>query len=164
LLKDLRVLTPNMLWTGKEFLSMPLREGEKLATSDFGMHPTKRWEHVNNLAANFWRRWGMEYVATLQPRNKWAKEERSFVPGDMVLVTDERDPPLCWPLGRIVKTFTGNDEVGRCVLVRTIRGEQKRPANKCRLLPTKTETFNPDVVMGGAQGDLRRVSRVLNQN
>jgi hypothetical protein len=73
---DLRALTPNMLLTGREFLSMPLAEEGIFATSDFGMHPTRRWEHVNNLAAMFWRRWRMEYVSTLQPRTKWAKEER----------------------------------------------------------------------------------------
>jgi hypothetical protein len=100
----------------------------------------------------------------LQPRNKWAKEERSFVPGDIVLVTDERDPPLLWPLGRIIKTFTGNDDVGRCVLVKTIKGDQKRPAIKCRLLPIRTDTFDPDTVMGGALGDQEVVSPAQDTN
>jgi hypothetical protein len=150
--KDLRALTPNMLLTGKPFMSMPLPEDTDLASSDFSMHPAKRWAHVSNLAANFWRRWRKEYVTTLQPRVKWAQEERSLKPGELVLVTDERDPPLKWPLGRILNIFTGNDDVSRCALVKTVHGERKRPTCKLRLLPIKTDSYDPDALLGGVVG------------
>jgi hypothetical protein len=150
--KDLAALTPNMLLTGKPFLSMPIPEETRLATGDFSMHPTKRWAHLNNITAIFWRRWKAEYVTTLQPRVKWAEEQRSLKEGDLVLVTDERDPPLKWPLGRILKIFPGNDKTTRVANIKTVHGEYKRPCIKLRLLPIKTETYDPGEVPGGATG------------
>jgi hypothetical protein len=142
-----------MLLTGKPFLSMPVPEETRLATGDFSMHPTKRWAHLNNLTAIFWKRWSKEYITTLQPRVKWADEQRSLKEGDLVLVTDERDAPLLWPLGRIIKIFPGNDKTTRVALVKTARGECKKPTVKLRLLPIKTSTYDPDEVLGGAPGD-----------
>jgi hypothetical protein len=55
--------------------------------------------------------------------------------GELVLVTDENKPPLKWALGRVEKIFTGNDSVGRAVLVKTETGSYKPPANKLRRLP-----------------------------
>jgi transposase InsO family protein len=155
--RDLCALTPNMLVTGKPFLSMPIPEETRMMTGDFSMHPTKRWAHLNNLAAIFWRRWTKEYVTTLQPRVKWAQEQRSLKEGDLVLVTDERDPPLSWPMGRILKIFPGNDKTTRVALLKTSRGECKRPTVKLRLLPIKTDTYDPDEVLGGAPVDPREV-------
>jgi hypothetical protein len=161
--KDLCALTPNMLLTGKPFLSMPVPDNTRLATGDFSMHPTKRWKHLNNLIAIFWRRWQKEYVTTLQPRVKWADEQRSLKAGDLVLVTDERDAPLTWPLGRITKIFPGNDFTTRVALVKTIRGEHKRPCVKLRLLPIKTDSYDPDFPLGGAPGDPTAVVPALRQ-
>ena len=48
---------------------------------------------------------------------------------------DENKPPLKWFLGRVEQIFTGNDSVGRAVLVKTETGSYKRPRNKLRRLP-----------------------------
>ncbi len=55
---------------------------------------------------------------------------------DMVLLVDERNAPLQWPIGRVTAVFPGNDGHVRAVNVRTQKGEYKRPAYKARKLPT----------------------------
>jgi hypothetical protein len=133
-----------MLVTGNNFMSLPLPVETKMKSADFSIHPTRLWAHLKNIAATFWRRWTKEYVSTLQTRVKWADEQRSLKAGDLVLVTDERDSPLTWPMGRIVKIHPGGDKVTRVASVRTVRGEYKRPTCKLRLLPIKTDTYDPD--------------------
>ena len=132
---DLTALTPNMIVTAKSFRPFPLAPPKKMKSSDMRIHPHDRWVYVQALAATFWERWSKEYVTTLQAREKWATERPELEEGELVLVTDENKPPLKWALGRVEKIFTGNDSVGRAVLVKTEIGSYKRPANKLRRLP-----------------------------
>jgi hypothetical protein len=132
---DLTALTPNMIVTGKSFRAFPLAQPKTMKTSDIRIHPHDRWVYVQTLVATFWQRWSKEYVTTLQAREKWATERPEMAEGELVLVTDENKPPLKWALGQIEKIFTGNDSVGRAVLVKTQAGSYKRPANKLRRLP-----------------------------
>jgi hypothetical protein len=89
-------------------------------------------------------------VTTLQAREKWATERPELEEGELVLVTDENKAPLKWQLGRVERIFTGNDDVGRAVLVKTETGSYKRPRNKLRRLPLyerpnkKDEEHAPD--------------------
>jgi hypothetical protein len=153
---DLVALTPNMLLTGKNFISFPLAPPKALSSADMTNRSHKRWMHVNNLASNFWKRWSAEYLTALQTREKWAEEKDNLIPGDLVLVADENYHPLLWPLGRIIKTFTGNDGIARAVLLKTAKGTYKRPATKLRLLPNQREN---KVLTTGDPGYATRFSR-----
>jgi hypothetical protein len=132
---DLVALTPNMIVTGKSFRPYPLAANKPMKAADMRIHPHDRWTYVQRLVETFWARWSKEYVTTLQAREKWATEKPELKEGELVLVTDENKAPLKWALGRVEKIFTGNDSVGRAVLVKTEIGSYKRPANKLRRLP-----------------------------
>ncbi len=133
---DLGALTPFMLLTKAQSASMPTLEHKTLPSTDLeGANPKKRWLDLRHISADFLKRWGREYLTTLQQRPKHTKEIPNLEVNDMVLVTDERLAPLHWPLGRVTHVFPGNDGQVRAVNVRTADGVYKRPAFKARKLP-----------------------------
>ena len=88
---------------------------------------------------DWWRTWSSEYLQTLQERSKWSEESRHIEINDIVLVSDENLPPSKWPLGRILKTFKGPDNLTRIVEVRTCTSILRRPIQKLILLKTNNE-------------------------
>ena len=85
----------------------------------------------------FWSIWRHDYLTSLQPRNKWQKPADSLKPNDMVFVVDDNTVPLKWPLGRVMKVFTGNDNIARVAEVRTKKWVGNRPVVKLRKLPSQ---------------------------
>lgn len=75
-----------------------------------------RWQRVNRLSEEFWRRWSTEYLKTLQRRPKWIKSKKNLEIGDLVLLK-EPSPPLQWKLARVIATHPGSDDVVRVVTV-----------------------------------------------
>ena len=90
----------------------------------------KRWRHVQYLAERFWRRWSREYIATIQQRQKWLKEQRNLQVDDIVLVCDDTSPRNFWPLGRVVEVTKGRDNLVRSATVKTRSSTLRRPVNK----------------------------------
>ena len=95
----------------------------------------------------FWARWKVEYLNTLQVRNKWNKPRRNLKPGGVVIVKDEDTPRNIWPLARIEETYPSNDGLVRKVRLRIadqninkygVRTKDQtfldRPVHKCVLL------------------------------
>ncbi|CAG7727780.1 unnamed protein product [Allacma fusca] len=76
---------------------------------------------------HFWKRWHREYLHTLQQRPKWATTTENVKTGTMVLIKDDRLPPMKWKLGRILETHPGKDGLVRVVTVKIEEGELKRP-------------------------------------
>lgn len=92
---------------------------------------------VDSLVQSFWKRWKLEYLNTLQVRNKWKKDSTPIKTGTVVLLQSENSAPLNWPLGIIEETFPGRDGVVRVVNVRTKTGTYRRPVVKVYPLPTQ---------------------------
>ncbi|GFW39216.1 DUF5641 domain-containing protein [Trichonephila clavipes] len=69
----------------------------------------KRWNLIQHLRSQFWKRWHLEYLNQLQQRTKWNKPRRNLKVNDMVLVKEDNLPPLQWSLGRVVQVFPGDD-------------------------------------------------------
>ena len=91
---------------------------------------------MKRLSSQFWKRWSLEYLTTLQNRRKWNREGKTALEvGNIVFITDETTPPLQWPLGRIIEAYRGKDNVCRVAKVKTARGEHVKPAIKLRKLP-----------------------------
>ena len=65
---------------------------------------------------------------------KWHTSSRNLKTGDMVLLSEDGMIPAKWPLGRVVATYPGSDDVVRVVSVKTATGTYKRPAAKVALL------------------------------
>ena len=62
------------------------------------------------LTDHFWRRWLREYVPALTEWRKWRTRSQTDAQiGDLVLVAEDNLPRGRWNLGRIVKTFPGDD-------------------------------------------------------
>lgn len=71
------------------------------------------------MADLFRKRWTEEYLPLIQEQ-RWSKVERSFAPGDIVLVVDSTAPRSSWLMGRILELKP--DAKG---LVRTVRLQTK---------------------------------------
>lgn len=127
---DLEALTPGHFLIGTPLNAIPDTEYQhKNITS------LKRWHLVQALFQSFWTRWQKEYITSLQQRHKWKTKGHKFDVGDLVLVAEDNTPPLHWPLGRIIKTFLGNDHVARVVELKTQKGTYNRPVIKLHPLP-----------------------------
>ena len=89
--RDMEPLTPNHLLLLRARPTLP---PATLSKQDiYG----RRWCQVQYLADVFWRRWIKEYLPSLQQCQKWNREQRNFVVGDIVLVLDDKTPQNSWP-------------------------------------------------------------------
>ena len=130
---DFRALTPGHFLIGAPLNALPDKQYDISKPN-----PQKRWQLVQCLTNHFWTRWRQEYLTTLQQRKKWQNEERNLAKGDLVLMTDENTRPLNWPLARVTKIFTGNDDQVRVVEIKTRDKFYVRPTVK--LIPLLTQS------------------------
>ncbi|XP_063240264.1 uncharacterized protein LOC134541050 [Bacillus rossius redtenbacheri] len=128
--KDFTPLTPGHFLTLEPLVTIPEPDLRQVK-----MNCLHRWQLVSRLHQDFWHRWHRDYLHTLQQRSKWQKRASGLAPNQMVLVKEDRLPPLQWPLGRIVDLHHGTDGVARVATVRTVTGTVKRPAVKLCPLP-----------------------------
>ncbi|GFU55641.1 integrase catalytic domain-containing protein [Trichonephila clavipes] len=122
--KDLQPLTPGHFLIGAPMASFP----EEVPSQPACLK--KRWNLIQHLRSQFWRRWHLEYLNQLQQRTKWNKPRRNLKVNDMVLVKEDNLPPLQWSLGRVVQVFPGDDGAVRVVDVKTQRGQFRRPITR----------------------------------
>ena len=91
----------------------------------------RRWRQVQYLADQFWKRWTLEYLQTLQTRQKWQSMRRNLSPNELVLLVDENLPRGQWQIGRITEVHPDRQGRVRQVSVRTGTGIiMKRPVTK----------------------------------
>ena len=60
----------------------------------------------------------------MQARKKWHQDKRNVSVGDVVLLKNVETHRNQWPLGRVIKTFPGKDNLVRKVEVR-VRKDDK---------------------------------------
>ena len=133
------VLTPAMILTQKAGAA-PVPEG----TFDLKDIYKKQWQHVQNLADAFWKRWRQEYLSALQVRKKWTHDKDNIKEGDVVLVKDELVKRNEWPIGLITKCIPSEDKKVRKVEVRvvkqgTVRVYQRPVTQLILLLPPNND-------------------------
>ncbi|GBN07296.1 hypothetical protein AVEN_160184-1 [Araneus ventricosus] len=126
---DISAITPGHFLIRSSLLDLPepTNAQPKLTLS-------VRWQTIQDQRKQFWSRWSREYLHHLQHRPKWASPKRYLQVDDLVLVQDPVSSPLHWILGRIVKTFPGQDARTRVVVVRTHDGEITRSISKISLI------------------------------
>ncbi|XP_050308278.1 uncharacterized protein LOC126744769 [Anthonomus grandis grandis] len=127
---DLAVLTPGHFLTMQPLSALP--------DPDFTNHNINRlsrWQLLQRIHRDFWNRWHREYLHTLQQRAKWLDPIGEVEIGTMVVVKNENLHPLQWLLGRIVELLPGRDNVPRVAVVKTTKGNFKRPLVKLCPLP-----------------------------
>lgn len=121
------------LSVGHILIGRPLTAPPEIPVDD-KCTPTQRWERVRHIGQQFWKRWSKEYLNTLMQREKWTKANENIKCGQLVYIVGEKTTPLSWPLGKVVATHPGRDNVVRVVSVQTGSGTYVRPVNKLVLL------------------------------
>ncbi|CAL8137402.1 unnamed protein product [Orchesella dallaii] len=129
---DLNVLTPGHFLIGERLTSVPDDPLIEIKENRLSI-----WQRQQQRVQHFWRRWRMEYLNTLQQRNKWFRTEDNFRVGDMVILKEDNEGPGAWKIRRIADVHPGTDGNVRVVSVRTSTGILKRPIAKLIMLLDK---------------------------
>ena len=100
---DDKYLCPNDLLLGRSTSEIP--SGPFAYTAD----PRRRFEFVQMVTDNFWRKWIRDYFPSLLIQQKWHTAHRNLKVGDVVLIQDSNLIRSQWKLGKVSKTFEGQD-------------------------------------------------------
>lgn len=128
---DLLPLTPGHFLVGGPLTFLPDPD-----VTDISDNRLNRWQLVQKVAQDFWRRWSKEYLTSLQGKTKWLCATPNLEINDVVLIADSVLPPLKWKLGRVIDTHPGSDGRVRVVSLQTANSNCKRPVTKLCKLPT----------------------------
>jgi hypothetical protein len=131
---DFHALTPAHLLIGRSLIALPEKDNTNAPVSSLS-----RYQRIQAMTNQFWKRWTRDYLNTLQQRSKWRKSinPERFQAGQVVLLIDENLPRLQWKLGRIVTAHPGDDGVIRTVSVKTSNGVVKRAVHRLCPLPVE---------------------------
>ncbi|XP_044748988.1 uncharacterized protein LOC123311742 [Coccinella septempunctata] len=129
---DLQALTPGHFLVFEPLVSsIPNPD-----LSSLNINRLNRWQLIQRIQGDFWKRWSREYIHSLQERSKWSTSNPSLNENSLVLIKDDQQPPLRWPLARIMKLHHGDDGVARVVTLKTASGgTMQRPVVKVCPLP-----------------------------
>lgn len=127
---DDSALTPGHFLVGDALLAPPLVDSQLSHINSL-----TRWQLVQRLRLDFWKRWQREYISRLQQRPKWATVSTNIREDDLVLIMEDNLPPTRWLLGRVVELHKGSDDLVRVVSIRCRNTILKRPIVKLALLP-----------------------------
>lgn len=127
---DMVPLTPGHFLTLEPLTSLPEPD-----MTDKKLNCLSRWQMLQKLQADFWKKWHLEYLHTLQQRHKWFDVNTNIKENTLVVIKNELKPPLQWVLGRVIAVHPGKDGYTRVVSIKTATGECKRPISKVCPLP-----------------------------
>ncbi|GFX04548.1 integrase catalytic domain-containing protein [Trichonephila clavipes] len=127
---NLSALTP-----GHFIIRRPLTSIPEPNYTDSNNSFVTRWQQIQKLVEQFWKRWHKEYLTRLQQRPKRLLTTKNFQVNDLCLIKDDNLPPPRWKMGRIVQLYPGLDNKVRVVNVKTSDGIFKRNITKLSLLP-----------------------------
>ncbi|XP_062542253.1 uncharacterized protein LOC134210225 [Armigeres subalbatus] len=99
---DYNVITPGHLLIGRPLTAIPEPSYDHLKPGTLS-----RWQHIQKMRADFWRRWSTDYLSELQQRRKWSKQHTEVKVGDLVILKKDNIPPMQWKLSRVVDTHPG---------------------------------------------------------
>jgi hypothetical protein len=128
--EEWETLTPGHFLIGGPLISVP-----DLSYPDERLHLLSRWKRIQARVQQFWRGWQRDYLQTLQQRGKWRTSSPNLQPGDLVLLLEDNQQPMHWPLARVSHIHPGKDGLVRTVTVITAQGSFKRPIQKLSPLP-----------------------------
>lgn len=141
--EDFNPLTPAHFLIGR-----PLTSPAADDVTTRSVHSMTRFQRLEQIRQQFWRRWSTEYVSELQRRTKWKENKDNLSSDTLVLVKEDNLAPLHWRLGRIVSMFPGKDGISRVATIRTATGIIQRAFSKICPLPVSTSVEPATVVPG----------------
>jgi hypothetical protein len=138
---------PGALTPGHFLIGGPLTAVPNPDITNVPINRLKYWELVTRKMQEFWSRWRNDYLNTLQQRSKWRQGKYEIKVNDVVIVKEDKVPPLNWPLAIITAVHPGKDNLVRVVTVRMALNqdanskpkEYRRPVSKLVYLPVDEE-------------------------
>ncbi|XP_062703649.1 uncharacterized protein LOC134286095 [Aedes albopictus] len=128
---ELDVLTPGHFLTGSSLLALPDPD-----YSEIPLNWLQHYQGLQQIIQQHWKRWRREYISQLHNQNQRFPQATILAVGQMVLLKEDGNPAIEWPLARIIEVHPGPDGVVRVVKVRMPSGSiYKRPASRVCLLP-----------------------------
>ncbi|XP_053691545.1 uncharacterized protein LOC128740061 [Sabethes cyaneus] len=127
---DFKIITPAHLLTGRAINAIPEPSYDAIKPGTLS-----RWQHIQKMRSDFWKRWSVDYLSQLQQRQKWNKQHTNVRVGDLVLMKEDNIPPLQWKMGRVTELHPGQDAYTRVVSVKTATGVFQRSIVKLAVLP-----------------------------
>ncbi|XP_053691865.1 uncharacterized protein LOC128740351 [Sabethes cyaneus] len=124
------VCTPGHILLGRAITAIP-----EPSYQNVPVNRLDRWQFVQRLRDEFWKKWKNNYLQTLQQRTKDQIRKNNLQPGMIVLLEDQNLPPMSWKLGRIMRTYPGSDGLVRTVDVMVGNTVYKRPVSRIAVLP-----------------------------
>ena len=131
------ILTPAHFLIGRPLDCLP---DATTSSDEERLSPLVRWDYCQHLTTSLWERWKTEYLQSLQARNRWKLPQRNLSTGDVVLLMEPKCPRLSWPIGVIIETSAGNDNLVRVARVKTKKGVITRPISKLILFVENQST------------------------
>ncbi|GFW60917.1 uncharacterized protein TNCV_4871281 [Trichonephila clavipes] len=125
-LDDLNVLTPSHFLIGRSITSIVEPDLTYLNENRLD-----NWQKITKIIQLIWKRWSVDYLNSLQQRNKWHFEKKNAKIGDMVIIKEDNLPSCQWSLGRINNIYPGKDSKVRVVEVKTTRDSSE---NFCEII------------------------------
>ena len=113
-------LTPNHILTMKS-CGIPPPPGAFIKAD---VYMRKQWRKIQYLSDQFWKMWRRDYLATLQSRRKWQREQRNLSVGDIVLLIDDSVCRSEWRLARVEKVYPSADRLVRSCQLRVARSDR----------------------------------------
>ncbi|GFW63988.1 integrase catalytic domain-containing protein [Trichonephila clavipes] len=77
--------------------------------TDLNENRLDNWQKITKIIQLIWKRWSVDYLNSLQQRNKWHFEKKNAKIGDMVVIKEDNLPSGQWSLGRINNIYPGKD-------------------------------------------------------
>ncbi|GFS50019.1 integrase catalytic domain-containing protein [Trichonephila clavipes] len=115
-LEDLNVLTPSHFLIGRSITSIVEPD-----LTNLNENRLDNWQKITKIIQLIWKRWSVDYLNSLQQRNKWHFEKKNAKIGDMVIIKEDNLPSCQWSLGRINNIYPEKDSKVRVVEVKTTR-------------------------------------------
>ncbi|XP_044010186.1 uncharacterized protein LOC122853833 [Aphidius gifuensis] len=122
---------------GHFLIGRPLNTLPEPSLLDLKTGRLDKWQLVQQLTQSLWKRWSTEYLHQFYVRAKWSEATTPVKIGDIVLLTDERQPCTKWPLAKIIDTHPGDNGLPRVVTLKTATSTFKRPVVKLCVLPVE---------------------------
>ena len=94
---------PNQLLLGRSTRKLPV------AKYDVSLNPKKRFQFIERLTQDYWKRWHVHYFPSLILHQKWHVEVRDLSVGDIVLVQDSKSFKGEWKLAEVCHATPGKD-------------------------------------------------------
>ncbi|XP_006811861.1 uncharacterized protein LOC100373153 [Saccoglossus kowalevskii] len=147
---DATLLTPSHLLHGRQMTILPHPEisDDELNDPTFSNHDdvNKRCAHLARLLAHFWKRWTAEYLPALPENHKLTgKTDNIIKVGDVVLVHNDIDHRIKWPIAVVEELVYGRDKLVRSAFIRTNNGRTNRSINKLYPLEMNADVTTMDI-------------------